>query len=250
MGGEEALELAKNNTYDIILLDHMMPVMDGIETLHHLKNMPVNKSRDAVVIALTANAVSGVREMYLEEGFDDYMSKPISGKLLEEMLAKHLPDGKIVYTKIQNTIEDAEVVAADTTQNEDAQEDAEPLLDVALGIRYCADSEEMYQEILEMFCGMKDEKITVLEKYLAEENWSDYTVDIHSLKSNSLNVGGKRLSKLCLQLETAAKRIKAEDNIQENIEFIRRYHPMAMALFEQTVAKAEDHIKTGREAVE
>ncbi len=250
MGGEEALELVKSNRYDIILLDHMMPVMDGIEVLGHLRSMPINESRDAAVIALTANAVSGVREMYLEAGFDDYMSKPISGKLLEEMLAKHLPKGKVIYTDApQEKAAQAEDTFAAAAFEEEQRAPEEPLLDIALGIRYCADSEEMYCEILGIFCDMRDDKIKELENALSTENWYDYTVAIHALKSNSLNVGGKPLSKRCLELEMAGKRIKAEEDIQESIAFIRENHSVAMELYEQTLAEAGKYLKNRKEAV-
>lgn len=91
VSGRECLELAAKEQYDVILLDHMMPTMDGIETLEELKKMPDNKSKDAVVIVLTANAMAGVRDMYLEKGFDDYLSKPIEGTALEQLLMKYLP---------------------------------------------------------------------------------------------------------------------------------------------------------------
>ena len=91
VSGKECLELVTNEQYDVILLDHMMPVMDGIETLEKLKKIQGNKSKDAVVIVLTANAMAGVREMYLEKGFDDYLSKPIDGNVLEQLLMKYLP---------------------------------------------------------------------------------------------------------------------------------------------------------------
>ncbi len=94
--GRECLEYAAKEAYDIILLDHMMPGMDGIETLERLKNMPDNKSKDAAVIVLTANAMAGVREMYLEKGFDDYLSKPIDGTELEKLLVKYLPEKCII----------------------------------------------------------------------------------------------------------------------------------------------------------
>ena len=90
--GKECLECASKERYDIILLDHMMPGMDGIETLEELKKMPDNQSKDAAVIVLTANAMAGVREMYLEKGFDDYLSKPIEGTTLEKLLIKYLPE--------------------------------------------------------------------------------------------------------------------------------------------------------------
>lgn len=94
--GRECLEYAAKEQYDVILLDHMMPIMDGIETLEELKKMPDNKSKDAAVIVLTANAMAGVREMYLEKGFDDYLSKPIEGAVLEQLLMKYLPDECII----------------------------------------------------------------------------------------------------------------------------------------------------------
>ena len=94
--GRECLECAAKEQYDVILLDHMMPSMDGIETLQELKKMSNNQSKNAVVIVLTANAMAGVREMYIEKGFDDYLSKPIEGTTLEQLLMKYLPKECII----------------------------------------------------------------------------------------------------------------------------------------------------------
>ena len=95
LSGAEALEKIKTNKYHIILLDHMMPVMDGMETLKKMKAQEENASRDAIVIALTANAISGSRERYIEAGFEDYLSKPINALRYKEMLYKYLPDDMI-----------------------------------------------------------------------------------------------------------------------------------------------------------
>ena len=91
LSGAEALEMIRTNKYDIILLDHMMPVMDGMETLERMRGQEENMSRDAAVIALTANAISGSREMYLAAGFEDYLSKPINAARYKEMVRKYLP---------------------------------------------------------------------------------------------------------------------------------------------------------------
>lgn len=99
--GKECLEYAAKESYDIILLDHMMPVMDGIETLDALKKMPDNQCKDAVVIALTANAMAGVREMYLDKGFDDYLAKPIEGTVLEQLIMRYLPEEYVTKNKEQ-----------------------------------------------------------------------------------------------------------------------------------------------------
>jgi len=92
--GSQAIEMAKTTHYDIMLIDHMMPIMDGIETLQKLKEM--DPDSDTVYIALTANAIAGAREMYLASGFDDYISKPVKGSVLEATLKAHLPQDKII----------------------------------------------------------------------------------------------------------------------------------------------------------
>lgn len=99
MNGKECLELMKENHYHIVFLDHLMPDMDGVETLNQAKMLKNSKSQDAVMIVLTANAVSGAREKFLQEGFDDYLSKPISLPLLKEMILKYLPKELIMYDK-------------------------------------------------------------------------------------------------------------------------------------------------------
>lgn len=88
--GKECLELVRENKYDFILLDHLMPEMDGIEVLRALKNMPDNQSSNAVHIVLTANAIQGAKQQYLSEGFDDYLSKPIDILEVEKVLKKYL----------------------------------------------------------------------------------------------------------------------------------------------------------------
>lgn len=99
MSGKECLELMKENHYHIVFLDHLMPDMDGVETLNQAKMLKNSKSQDAVMIVLTANAVAGAREKFLQEGFDDYLSKPISLPLLKEMILKYLPKELIMYDK-------------------------------------------------------------------------------------------------------------------------------------------------------
>lgn len=93
--GKECLEITKGTTYDIILMDHMMPELDGVETLRMLREEVSNPNRDAVVVALTANAIAGCREMYLEYGFNDYFAKPIQGDKLEELIIQYLPTGMV-----------------------------------------------------------------------------------------------------------------------------------------------------------
>lgn len=97
--GLECIELVRENTYDVIFMDHMMPGMDGIETLKKCRELSDNKSKQAVVIALTANAVAGAREMFLENGFTDFVSKPVKGQKLEKVLLEYLPKEKLEEIK-------------------------------------------------------------------------------------------------------------------------------------------------------
>ena len=90
--GMRAIELAGRTKYNIIFLDHMMPGMDGVETLERIRADEANPNHDSVFISLTANAIAGAREFYLEKGFDDYLSKPIDSTALEEMVYRYLPD--------------------------------------------------------------------------------------------------------------------------------------------------------------
>ena len=99
ISGQECLDKFSKNDYDIILLDHMMPVMDGVETLHRMQETERFRQNAPVVIALTANAVIGAREKYLEEGFTDYLSKPIDHKRLEEMIREYLPEDMVQYNE-------------------------------------------------------------------------------------------------------------------------------------------------------
>ena len=88
--GKEAIDKVRHKEYDIIFMDHMMPEMDGIETFHAMKEMSDNKSKDAPVVILTANAIVGVRDEYMKEGFNDYLSKPIEVEKLEMMIKEML----------------------------------------------------------------------------------------------------------------------------------------------------------------
>ena len=98
MSGEECLKMTRKKAYDLIFMDHMMPGMDGIETLKALRKDEGNYNKDIPIIALTANAVAGSQEYYLENGFDDYLSKPVDVVKLEQTLVKYLPDNLVTLT--------------------------------------------------------------------------------------------------------------------------------------------------------
>lgn len=234
MNGFDALRNMQLKRFDVILLDHMMPEMDGIETLKKSRTLENNKCEGVPVIALTANVISGIRDMYIEAGFDDYIGKPVDGSELEAILAKYISPEKLIFE--EKAAAPATEKTADTAKNSDH-------IDISLGMKYCGDNKEMYLEILEIYCEMHDEIKADLEKALSESDWKNYTINIHSLKSNSLNIGASDLSKMCLELEKAGKAIAAGENPEENAELIRTKHPSVMAVYAETTEEAKKHLK-------
>lgn len=205
-----------------IFLDQMMPNLDGIQTLKLAMDMPENKSKNAPTIALTANAISGAKEMFLREGFSDYLSKPIEPKNLEKMLVQYLPPEKVQSPT--NKVSDSASKKVPTCE----------YLNVELGMQYSGEMPDMYKTMLEMFCNLKADKKAALQKSFDVEDWKKYTIQIHALKSTSLSIGGERLSEFAKQLEHAGKTITDETanelDKSQHIEFIKANHSNAMTL--------------------
>jgi len=205
--GQECLNCTAEKKYDIILMDHMMPDMDGVETLHLLRKDKMNPNSDTVVIALTANAVAGCREMYLAYGFDEYASKPIEAEKLELLLARLLPESLVIYEGNTAAGQKKEI-----RQNPERNETVNGAADSALlaidrkvGMSYVMDSEELYQEILKAFCEQMEEYLPQLQTCYAEKNWSAYAVLTHAIKGNARNIGATAFSEFSKKQEFAAK---------------------------------------------
>ncbi len=249
--GSEALELMCQNRYDVILLDHMMSGMDGIETLKKSKELEDNKNKDVAVIALTANTISGAKEMYMREGFTNYMSKPIVGKVLEEVLVKYIPAEKVHYVEV--AIDDKNAEKADSPKENTVKAEPEnagenTLLNPDLGMKYCAGIKEMYLEVLKMFLDQYESKRADLERYYANENWNDYTVMIHSLKTNALNVGCESFAEECLKLEKAGKKLRENVEVEENKKYILDNHELTMELYSKVIDEVKAYlVQEGKE---
>jgi signal transduction histidine kinase/CheY-like chemotaxis protein len=198
--GAEALEKMKNSVYDIVMLDHMMPEMDGIETLHKARENALIP-QDCTVIALTANAVVGARETYIEAGFDDYLSKPIEVKALENILGKYLPQDKL--TDPDNTGPAAPADKADDASVLYGRLE-EGGISTKTGLGYCADDDEFYKEMLQGFVDSAETRIRELNDALAANDMKTYAIKVHALKSTSRTIGAVGLSETAAELEKAA----------------------------------------------
>jgi len=235
--GKECLELTGQKKYDIILMDHMMPDLDGVETLHLLRKNKDNPNRDSVVIALTANAVAGCKEMYLEYGFDEYVSKPIEAEKLEKLMLRLLPEHLIMYE--QEPLQDKSEVVTEATDAKETKEEKEVVvvkeeqhlteIDQRVGLSYVMDSEELYREILQAFCEQMEEYLPQLQLCFKEKNWSAYAVLAHAIKGNTRNIGATAFSEFSKRQEFAAK----ESNEAVLLEDYDKYIEMLEKLVEE-----------------
>ena len=205
-GGKQCLEMLREGSYDILFLDHMMPGMDGLATLRRIKAERLDK--DMPVIALTANAVSGAREMYKDYGFADYLSKPISGRELEKLLYMLLPEDKVL-----------------TTEQADLSKEIiySGLIDSALGMKYCMNDKALYKEVLGIFKEQADKQMTMLSQMFQEKDWDNYAILVHSIKTNALNIGAGELADMAKEQEMTA-RAGMEDALSEGFQdFLDKY---------------------------
>ena len=231
--GRECIAMTQKNQYDIIFMDHMMPDMDGVETLHLLRDDSKNPNHDTIVIALTANAVAGCREMYLKYGFDEYISKPIEIEKLESLLLQFLPEHLVVQedNRIDAAADSEPKTFASMSDTEERKVSVQELLviDKQSGLSYVMNSEELYQEILQSFYEQIIEYLPQLEECHRAKNWSAYAVLTHAIKGNARNIGANAFSDFSKKQEFAAK---AQDEAQILADY-SRYMDVLGKLLEQ-----------------
>ena len=217
--GKECLEKLDSSRYDIIFMDHMMPEMDGVETAHKIRAKAGSYFQNVPIIALTANAIGGAREMFLEEGFQEYVAKPIEMSHLERVLRKYIPEDKII--RMDDATEPYE------QEPEIVESEEESRIDRRRGIQYCGGNEEDYKEILQVYLNSGLQKIReIREKYKAED-WKNYTILVHALKSTSIGIGATHLGEMAKELEMAGK--------EGNISFIQAHHREVMQEYEEVL---------------
>jgi CheY-like chemotaxis protein len=190
--GAGSISLAEKNYYDLILMDHLMPGMDGIEAAAKIRaSKSVNPQ--VPIIALTANAIMGMKEMFLENGFNDYLSKPIEIATMNAIIKKWVPKEKQINTGL------------DTVQKSEAENSGFeiPGLDTVNGIRMTGGTETGYRQVLTAFYKDARERLTWFDHEDAAKNINTFTAHIHALKSAAATIGGAELSKEAADLETA-----------------------------------------------
>ncbi len=211
--GMEALKKIEHKEYDIVFMDHMMPEMDGVEVLHRIRNKGGVYFERIPIIAVTANAIAGCREMFLAEGFADFIEKPVEISVLDRVLCRNIPEEKIQY------LEKKERKNMETEQNAEISKEAESFsigdLEVQKGILYCG-GKKAYLDVLRQYCRNGTAHREKIADLYQKEDWKNYTIEVHAVKSMMLSIGANALSEQAKQLEIAGKTGK--------IEFIHMHH--------------------------
>lgn len=206
-GGKQAVDMIGSEHYDIVFMDHMMPEIDGVETTRIIRRLYKNYD-DVPIIALTANAVEGTKEMFLSEGMNDFVAKPIEVRTLVSKVKQWLPIEKIEKATEVQSIEKAE----DTNVAEDIPQIAD--LDVAGAIKLLG-GPKLFMNILKEYYKAIPAKIAAINEYHSNKDWPAYTIEVHALKSSSKQIGAVELSQMAGELEKAGN--------ARDIEFINTY---------------------------
>lgn len=197
--GRECLDKCSQQKYDLILMDHMMPEMDGVLTFEKLHGDKSSPNFETPVIMLTANTLAGMREQYMDVGFADYVSKPVRGAKLEEAIRRNLPESLI---KPASPEIPAEAVSTEPSGFADIC-GAVPELNVNAALQYCCGSAELLNDLLHDFT--ENDHFSDLKAAFEEKRWEDYRRHAHSLKSTSLMIGLTGLSERARASELALK---------------------------------------------
>jgi signal transduction histidine kinase/FixJ family two-component response regulator/HPt (histidine-containing phosphotransfer) domain-containing protein len=195
LGGKEALALAQENQYDLILMDHMMPGMDGIEAARAIRALPGEYFQQLPIVVLTANAIAGMQDMFLGAGFNGYISKPIEIAKLDEIITRWVPAGKRVKAGKGNPREAAVEKPGMLIEGLDTQK----------GIMMTGGTEEGYREVLAQFRQDIEERLPVFSEVPAGGALADFTIQAHAIKSAAGTIGAAKVSAEAAALEAAGK---------------------------------------------
>jgi signal transduction histidine kinase/FixJ family two-component response regulator/HPt (histidine-containing phosphotransfer) domain-containing protein len=224
MSGKEAIKMINENEYDIIYMDHMMPEMDGLETTAEIRKL--NSGKKVKIVALTANAVQGAKELFLDNGFNDFISKPIEIHELFNSLMKWLPHEKIntKFEKVNNLID-----KDDDSFMETMKQITE--IDVETGLQRVNGIQDMYKNNLKLFHEKLIQDNNKLALYLSGKDIGNFAISVHSLKSMLASVGAQDLSNQAFKLEQASKKSDVDFCIENFPSFSLRLKKLYEQLF-------------------
>lgn len=225
--GPEAVRLVGDTRYDIIFMDHMMPGMDGIEAAEIIRRDCGENGAAPVMVALTANAMEGMREHFLECGFQDFISKPLDRKELNQLLLRWVPEK---YRQMEDSEEETKSLDPEVFQIEG--------VDMNAAMQYYSGDEEGFADLLELYF-IDGKRKTELLHELVKSDILRYQIEVHGLKSASANIGAMDVSAMARAQENAAAK--------GDREFIHEQFPLLMAEYETLLANIGQFLERRRE---
>ena len=223
--------LRENSQYDMVLMDHMMPQIDGVDTTKIIRNFPEEYFKSIPIIAFTANAVKDAQLMFLENGFNDFLAKPIEIKSLKQILLRWLPENKQIKSE-----------PLPVTENQVASFEFAKLfkkIDVSHGITSCMGDIDSYKEILSSFAGACEKTVNNINQAVAQNKYSDFTTHVHAIKSSAKSIGAMELSQMAFEQEMAGKE-KNFDLILEKYEPLLKLYEAVLDEVETVLEKKEN----------
>ena len=221
--------------------------MDGVEAMKRIRTDVSGLNGSIPIVALTANAMSSAKQMFLAEGFDGFVSKPVEIEELERVLKQVLPKSAITYEEkyadisIEEAPEPEEVKVEEKLSDEDVFAQLKKIgIDTDAGIKYCVGDQEFYKSLLLQFANETSEKIPSLKKYFHEHDWHNYEIIVHALKSTSKMIGIMDLSEEAKALEMAAKEQKAGFITENHEQVLMDYSRYAAEIKEKLNAGSDD----------
>ncbi len=203
LSGKEAIDMISNKHYDIVLMDHMMPEIDGVETTRIIRRFHPEYD-DVPIIALTANAIAETQAMFIKEGMNDFIAKPIEMHIILDKLKNWLPARKVISIQNDNVGSSASNPKLPAGKEKEAAIVIEGLdTGYAMGL---LGSEKLFWAVLKDYYHALAKKIERIDEYEKKEQWKEYTIEVHALKSTSRQVGAMKLSERAKNLEDAGNR--------------------------------------------
>lgn len=228
LSAAEGLKLIRQHSYQLLLIDHMMPEMDGIEMLQHVKTMDGGIYKDILAVAITANALSGAKQTYLDAGFCGYLSKPIDPERFEQIIKDNLPQEYVTECGDGNGDTATEGQETDGTPDpKQAEEWSIPGIDIAKALSYIGGSRELYISLLRTYLDGSEERIRKLEECKNKEDIFNYDITIHGLKGISASIGADSMAAAAAGLEEACK------DPQTAMAYIQMNHDQAVSQYRE-----------------
>lgn len=205
LSGYDALEKIKTKNYDIIYLDHQMPEMDGVETLQKMRAFEKSLNKKTTIIALSANAANGAKDNFLKWGFDDFVAKPVQLKDFSESLKKWLPSNLIQEDSPSGSNENTFTIPEGFINPDSSK------IDLEQAIEFSGSFENWYKSI-KLFAKNIENKSKEMQNYLNNNDYKNYTIQAHALKSSARIIGARELSEKAAELEDLGNKIQQVEN--------------------------------------